>query len=262
MIILKPRFISRMLRLIAATGLLAIFSFTLYAYGQDQSAKSPKMNMATMDAQEPEVAHPFFTHMGMPDAVGIYSLRLGGLVTRAEDKTDADLAFHLETGLTDFIGVHLRNDGIRDRQHSEIMFQFAAIRSDDRMSGFSPLIEFEFATHSGGDQHVNTMVGFTTAIANPKYALNQVLHYDPRSDGVEGSAAFVVALSTQLYPVVELAGEGMPGEQPILNVLGGMKVRVNDGLLLGIALQAPITTRKDFSWQLVFQPEIEWGKMK
>lgn len=252
----------RKLRASALAGFIALVSFAMSAHGQDQHTQSSKMNMDNMDGEEQEVAHPFFTHMGVPEAVGVYSLRLGALVTSAEGKRDGDFAFHFETGLTKFIGVHLRNDGIVDRQHTELMFQFAAVRSEDGMSGFAPIIEFEFPTHSGGDQHINTLVGFSTALANSKTAFNQIVHYDPRTDMVEGSAAFVLKLGTRLFPVVELSGESMPGERPIINLLGGMKVRVNENLLLGIAIQAPVTGREDFSWQLVFQPDIEWGKMK
>ena len=250
------------LGLIVVAGFIVLVSFTLSAHGQDQPTQTSKMNMGKMDGEEQEVAHPFFTHMGMPEAVGVYSVRLGALVTRAEGDKEGDFAFHFETGLTKFIGVHLRNDGILDRQHTELMFQFAAVRSEDGMSGFAPIIEFEFPTRSGGDQRINTLVGFSTALANSKAAFNQIVHYDPRTDMVEGSAAFVMKLGTRLFPVVELSGEGMPGERPIINLLGGMKVRVNESLLLGIAIQAPVTGREDFSWQLVFQPDIEWGKMK
>jgi hypothetical protein len=252
----------RKLGQIALSGFMALVSFTLSAYGQDQPTQAPKMNMDNMDSVEQEIAHPFFSHMGMPEGVGVYSLRLGALVTSTEGNKDGDFAFHFETGLTKFIGVHLRNNGILNEQHTELMFQFAAVRSEDGMSGFAPIIEFEFPTHSGGDQHINTLVGFSTALANSKAAFNQVLHYDPRTETVEGSAAFVLKLGNRLFPVVEISGEGMPGERPIINLLGGMKVRVNESLLLGIGIQAPITGRKDFSWQLVFQPDIEWGKMK
>jgi hypothetical protein len=252
----------RKLGLIALAGFIALASFALSSYGQDHPTPAPKMKMGNMDGQEEEVAHPFYTHMGVPEAVGVYSLRLGALVTSAEGKRDGDFAFHFETGLTKIIGVHFRNDGIVDQQHTELMFQFAAVRSEVGMSGFSPIIEFEFPTHSGGDQNINTLVGFSTALANSKAAFNQIVHYDPRTDMVEGSAAFVLKLGIRLFPVVEISGEGMPGERPIINLLGGMKVRVNDNLLIGIAIQAPVTGNKDFSWQLVFQPDIEWGKMK
>jgi hypothetical protein len=200
--------------------------------------------------------------MGMPEGVGVFSIRLGGLVSRVDDKTNPDFAFHFETGLTMFIGVHIRNNGILNEQHTELMFQFAAVRSEDGMSGFAPIIEFEFPTHSGGDQHINTLVGFSTALANSKVAFNQVLHFDPWTETVEGSAAFVAKLGTRFYPVVEISGEGAHREQVIINLLGGFKVRVNKVLLLGLAVQASVTERKDFSWQLVFQPGMEWRMHK
>jgi hypothetical protein len=37
---------------------------------------------------------------------------------------------------------------------------------------------------------------------------------------------------------------------------------VNKLLLLGLAAQVPVTERKDFSWQLVFQPDLEWRMRK
>jgi len=43
-------------------------------------------------------------------------------------------------------------------------------------------------------------------------------------------------------------------------VNGGLKVRVNKNLMLGFAVQVPVTNRKDFSSQLVFQPDIEWRR--
>jgi hypothetical protein len=252
----------RKLGLIVVAGFIASVSFTLSMHGQDQPKEDPKMNMNNMDGKEQEVAHPFFSHMGMPEGVGVYSIRLGALATRTEDNTEGDFAFHIETGLTNFIGIHLRNDGILNQQHTELMFQFAAVSSEDGMSGFAPIIEFEFPTHSGGDQHINTLVGFSTALANSKAAFNQVLHYDPRTDMVELSGAFVFKLGARFFPVVEITGEFMPEELPLINLLGGLKFRVNENLLLGIAIQAPVTTNKDFFWQLVFQPDIEWGTMK
>ena len=233
---------------------------TMPVYGQEMKMDMPAGGKGMGDMEE--VAHPFFTHMGMPEAVGVYSIRLGGLVTSADGVRNGDFAFHFETGLSKFIGFHIRNDGIRDRQHSEMMFQFAAVRSENGMSGFSPIIEFEFPTHPGGDQHINTLVGFSSALTGANAAFNQIIHYDPRSDGVEGSASLVLKLGSFLFPVVEISGEAAPMEMPLINLLGGLKFRINDNLLIGVALQAPVTTRGDFSWQLVFQPDIEWGMTK
>ncbi len=258
--------------LVAPACFVALGLCGLSAYGQQapQSSNAPAASQhqdphaegKMMDDKETEVAHAFFTHMGVPEAVGVFSLRLGGLGTRAEGQTDGDFAFHFETGLTEIIGIHVRNDRFFDRPLTEVMFQFAAVRSKNGMSGFSPLIEFEIPTRSGGGKRIHSLIGFSTALANSRASFNQVLHYNPQEDMVDGSAAFVFKAGTRFFPVVEVLGEAMPDERPIINLLGGLKVRVNESLLLGVAVQAPVTGREDFSWQLIFQPDIEWGKMQ
>lgn len=229
------------------------------AGGQQPSSQSVQMGM---NDEEEEVAHPFFTHMGVPEGVGVFNLRLAGLATRADGRTKGDFAFHFETGLTKYLGLHIRNDSFLDRTRSEVMFQFAAIRSKNGMSGFSPIIEFEIPTRKGGGSRINTLVGFSTALGNKRAAFNQVVHYNPREDSMDASAAFVVKVGTQFFPVFEVLGEAMRGEKPIINLLGGLKVRVSKNLVLGFAVQAPVTKRRDFSSQLAFQPDIEWTRTR
>jgi hypothetical protein len=50
------------------------------------------------------------------------------------------------------------------------------------------------------------------------------------------------------------------GERPIISLLLGWKVRVNKSL--GVAFQVATTRRKDFSSQMVFQPDIEWRRAR
>lgn len=254
---------------------LTIFSITLVACaspdvvrqnspGADAAADTMSMDHKPEMAPKPgmnhehELAHPFLTHMGVPDAVGTYSVRFGGTATRADGNTKGDASFHLETGLTNSIGFHLRNDGVLNEQHTEAMFQFAALRSADKMSGFSPLIEFEFPTHSGGDRRVNTLVGFSTAWMNSDLAFNQVIHYDPKNDAVEGSASLVARWLTGVFPVVEIGGEAMRGEKPVVNVLGGLKYGLDKDTLIGIAIEKPITERNDFSSRVIVSLDHEW----
>jgi hypothetical protein len=210
-------------------------------------------------SDDEEIAHPFFTHMGMPEAVGIYSLRLAALATRMDGNTKGDFAFHFETGLSKIVGLHIRNDRFLDNTHTEIMFQFAVIRSKDGMSGFSPIIEFEIPTKKGVSR-INTLVGFSTAFVGSRFAFNQVLHYNPREDMVDGSAALVYKLSKKMFFVVEILGEKESDQQAIINLLGGVKIRVSKNLLLGIGYQHPITSNKGFSAQYIFQPDIEWKR--
>ena len=229
----------------------------LLVTGRPAAAQEAGMGSAQAD-EAAELPHPFFTHMGIPEGRGVWNLRTAGLATREERRTEGDFAFHLETGLTERIGLHVRNDRYLDRPQTEAMFQFAAIMSEDGMSGFAPLVEFEIPTRAEGGDRVSTLVGFTTALAGARAAFNQVVHYDPREDMVDASAALVVGVGERIFPVVEVLGEAGTGVRPVVNVLAGLKVRVGEGIVLGLAYQLPVTRNKEFSSQLVGMPEFEW----
>lgn len=240
------------------------------AYSQQMPQKKPTPAAGQEEAlpgdmggeDEEEIAHPFFTHMGVPEGVGVYNLRLAGLVNRADEVTKGDFGFHFETGLTKRIGLHVRNDSFLNRTRSEVMIQFLAIKSKDGMSGFAPIIEFEIPTRTGDGSRVHTLIGFSSALVNKRAAFNQVVHYNPREDSVDYSVALVLRAGKQYFPVFEVLGEGMRGDRPIVNLLGGLKVRLNKNLILGFAVQVPVTNRKDFSTQMVFQPDIEWSRAR
>lgn len=210
-------------------------------------------------SNDDEIVHPFFTHMGMPEAIGTYSLRTAALTTQMDGKTKADFAFHFETGLSKFVGLHIRNDRFLDNTHSEVMFQFAVIRSKDGMSGFSPLIEFEIPTKKGASR-INTLVGFSTALVRSRFSINQVLHYNPREDMLDGSIALVYKAGKRVFFVVEMLGNKMQDETAIINMLAGIKVKVYKNIVLGFGYQQPITNNKDFSSQYVLQPDMEWRR--
>lgn len=249
----------RLLRWPAASSLLALGAVALLGLAPPVAGQDPGMPPA---AEEAELPHPFFTHMGLPEGVGVFNLRLAGLATRADGKTEGDFAFHFETGLTRSIGLHVRNDRFLDLPRSEVMFQFAAFTSADGMSGFAPIIEFEIPTRSGSGSRINSLVGFTSTLANARLVFNQALHYDPREDGVDASAALVVGMWKRVFPVIEVLGEGARGERPVVNLLGGLKVQVREGIVFGIAYQFPVSSREDFSSQLVALPEFEWKRAR
>jgi hypothetical protein len=261
----------------SSLSLLLIIAFMLYAShvvqcqsmdsmpGMDMgaqqadTAKAAKSGPAAMamDTGTMDVAHPFYTHMGMPDAVGSYALRLSGVATRNGGSTKGDFGFHLETGLSKTLGFHIRNDRVRDNPHTEITFQFAAISSRDGMSGFSPFMEFEVPTHHG-EKTIYTLVGFSTAWATGNFALNQSLEYSPKEDVVEGSASAVVKVFDRFFPVAELIGGAARGAAPVGSALAGLKYRINGHLTAGLAYKLPLSTVKEFDSQVQVQTDIEW----
>ena len=207
-----------------------------------------------------EVAHPFLTHMGMPEGVGVYRLRLSGLSRREDGGNTGDFAFHFETGLTDSIGLHVRNDNFRNMPRTEVMFQFAVGKSRDGMSGWGPLIEFEIPTRPGGDR-IETLVGVAATLApGPLSIMSSTT--TPRMDMVDGSGALVVKLGRRWFPVVEVLGSAGADQRPVLTLLAGLKAQVNKVVVLGFAWQVPVTSNKEFSSQLVFQPDFGWTRMR
>lgn len=222
------------------------------------SATTTQPAMATAGQMTEEIPHPFFTHMGMPEAVGTYSLRTAALATNGvAGNTKGDFAFHFETGLSENVGLHIRNDRFLMNKSTEIMFQFPVIRSKNGMNGVSTLIEFEVPTNTS-QKRINTLVGFSSALGNSTVAFNQVLHYNPRLDMLDGSVALVFKASRKVFLVAEMLGTRMPGGKVILNPLVGVKIRVNKNVVLGLGYMRPITTNKDFSSQYIFQPDFGW----
>lgn len=220
---------------------------------------SPPQSMNAM--ADDEVAHPFFAHMGMPEGVGVYSLRLAGLSRRVDGETTGDFAFHFETGLTESIGLHVRNDNFRNMPRTEVMLQFAVAKGRNGMSGWGPLIEFEIPTRPGGNR-IETLVGGTATLANARAAFNHVIHYNPRMDMVDTSGALVAKLGTRWFPVLEVLGSARADQRPTIGVLVGLKVQANKLVILGFAWQVPISSNKEFSSQLVFQPDLGWTRMR
>ena len=207
-----------------------------------QSAMNMVNGMAVMVA-------PFITHMGMPHQPGAYNLRFAVLSTRVDKKSETDFALQFTTGLTKFVGLHL----VLQSDKTEIMFQFAALKSKNGMNAFSPLIEFEIPTHEG----INTQVGFASTLSNSHIAFHQVLHYGVKEKNFEGGAALVYKFSNSIFLVTELVGEKKLSEQASLNLLGGIKIRITNFLLLGFGVQFPVTTNRDFSSQFIFQPDLQ-----
>jgi hypothetical protein len=223
------------------------------------ATKSVVANPAKMSMGEEkmDMVHPFFTHMGLPDAVGHYALRLSGVATRDEGHTRGDFGFHLETGLTDRIGLHIRNDRVSHNAHTEIMLQYTALRSRDGMSGFSPFAEVEIPTHKD-ERHTYGLFGFSTMWSSHILELNQSVEYSPREEALEGSLSIVGKVNQHLFPVVEFILAAAKDVKPHNSIIGGLKYRINKYTVFGAGYQVPVTRAKEFGRQVLLQTDFEW----
>jgi hypothetical protein len=244
---------------------VALFLGLSSASGQEM--KGMKMDSSSvkqedmMDMQTPmSMPMAFFTHMGVPLSVGTYSLRAAALLNQYEGVTTGDCNFQFETGLSKTVGLFLGGDKLIADPTLEVMFQFLVFASKNGMSGLSPIIEFEFPLGEEAPRHFYTLVGIAGTFSNSRLGFNQVIHYSPLEDLVEGSASLVVKVSKRIFLVSEISGVVAKGAYPIYEVLGGVKVKLNKNFLLGFAFQLPLTENRDFSSQYVFQPNVLLGK--
>ncbi len=198
----------------------------------------------------------FFTHMGMPLNVGTYGLRVAALAVQNDGKTKTEFNFQFETGLSKTVGLFLGGEGLFEDPTLEAMFQFLVWKSKNGMNGFSPIIEFEFPLGKEAKRTVYTLVGVAATISNAHLAYNQVIHYSPLEDLAEGSGSLVAKVSKRVFLVSEISGVVQKDEQPIFNLLAGVKVKLNRNILLGFAYQLPLTSNRNYSSRYVFQPNL------
>ncbi len=204
-----------------------------------------------------EMVMPFFTHMGMPQAFGTHSLSLSGLRTSAGGRSTPDFSFQYMCGLSDRLGVNFRSDEFTTGNEAEVMFQYAAIRSMDGMSGISPMLEIEFPTRRSGSG-VKTVIGFSSALAQKHGTFDGAFHYNLFERKFEGSIAYVCQTMPSFFPIVELIGTAELREMPTLDILAGPKFRTGKNSMVGIAYQTPISSRKDFGSRFILQFDLKW----
>lgn len=228
--------------------------------GQSQDTTkrvAPNQEKMDMSDGEMEFVHPFFTHMGMPDPAGHYSLRLSGVATRVDGQTQGDFGFHLETGLMKRVGLHIRNDRVLNNAHTEIAIQYAAIQSEDGMKGLSPFAEVEIPTHKN-ERNTYLLVGFSTMWSAQRFELNQSIEYSPKEDAIEGSVAVVGKVGQRVFPVVEFVLATAKDIAPENSMIVGLKYQIIKPVALGLGYQFPVTEARGFTDQILLQTDLEW----
>ena len=218
---------------------------------------APNQEKMNISKSKMEFVHPFFTHMGMPDPVGQYSLRSSGVAARTEGRTQGDFGFHLETGLMKRVGLHIRNDRVLNNAHTEIAIQYAAIHSEDGMKGISPFVEVEIPTHKN-EHNTFVLVGLSTMWSAQRFEINQSIEYSPKEDAIEGSIAVVGKTDQRFFPVVEFVLATAKDIEAENSMIVGLKYQINKPIALGLGYQFPVTETKEFTQQVMLQTDLEW----
>lgn len=241
----------------------ALFSLLVGSVGHANEDAEHKhadwdVEKATQANDHHALVHPFLTHMGMPDNPGELNARIMSVEQRNGGLTNGTYGFHFESGVVDRLGVHLRNDAVKFHQNTELMLQYAVLRSASGLSGVSLIGEAEFPT---GPTRTKTKGGMGVSFAYillPVLAVNSVVHYIPSEKKTEWEIAFASTLTEKIFPVLEASGEKVKDGSGITNFLAGLKFKIPSGHALGVAYQVGTTGVRDFDSRLLLQADLSF----
>lgn len=243
-----------------ALNALLINSLTMADEGQHSSGwdVEKQASSTTKAGDHHAFVHPFLAHMGMPEGPSEVSVRLMSVEERNVGVAGGTYGFHFEVGIIDRLGLHLRNDAVKTHSKTEMMLQYAVLKSNDGLSGISLVAELEFPTGSTLSNRTEGLYGVSFAyLWVPALAINSTIHYNPDEKAAEWEIAFVGRLTEKIFPVLEFSGENTQ-EASLTSALFAWKFRVPDNNSLGVAYRIPITTNREFDSQLMLQAEFNF----
>lgn len=202
------------------------------------------------------LVHPFVAHMGMPDEPGEISVRLMSITERNAGMANGTYGFHLEAGVAERLGLHLRNDSIATHNNTELMLQYALLKSGE--NGIALIGEIEFPTGPTTDNQNKYLSGLSFAYYwNSILSVNSVVHYNAPEKMTEWEIAFVSRMTAKIFPVLEFRGEAMKAMSTTKALLA-LKFKLPQGNAIGLGYQIPISTIRDFDSQLISEVELNF----
>ncbi len=195
--------------------------------------------------------HPFLAHMALPDHVGEVSLRLTPFQQRMGAMTSSDIAFHVEAGLFQNVGLHVRNDALKSSGYSEVMLMYSFLHNADLSQGISIFGQISIPTGPVESNAYKGLFGISARETIPGLlVIDANIHFNPKDKMAEYEGAFVFKASEIFYPIIEIRGEVMEKETTVYS-LAGLKFKVADEIDWGIGLQLPISNVREYDTQML-----------
>lgn len=218
--------------------------------------------------------HPFLTHMGVPDPPGAASVRVTGIRRAGEVGVGEDASFHIEAGIFDRFGLHLRNDAITgtgvgepgeppEDHGTELMLMYTVLRDAASTRGLSIIGEVSAPTvkTEGPDATWAFGVGGEWMLGT-RLLFDGVVHVEPDTEEgdamVEYESTLVLRVGpSRIFALVETRGEF--GEGLGQNyLLPAVKVGLGSSAALGVGMQFPLTEAREYDRQAMFQLDMDF----
>lgn len=193
--------------------------------------------------------HPFLAHMSLPDPPGTMSLRITPFQQRQDSIVGQDLAIHIEAGLLPGLGIHIRSDGIKTSPYSEVMLMYSFLHDATYNNGLSVFGQVSIPTGSAKSNSLKYLFGLSGRLTAPKIlVIDANMHVNLADKMAEYESSFVFKASKMLYPELEFRGEITEHETSLYSLMG-LKFRIADEMAIGVGIQTPITTAREYDTQ-------------
>jgi hypothetical protein len=187
--------------------------------------------------------------MALPDKPGEMSLRSTLFQQREDSLVDQDLSLHVEAGLLPGLGIHIRNDGIKNSPYSEFMLMYSFLHDATFNNGLSVFGQISIPTGPTDSNALKYLFGLSGRITVPDIlVVDANMHVNLADNMAEYESSFVFKASQMLYPKLEFRGE-ITDEATSLYSLLGLKFRIADETALGIGFQVPISNEREYDMQ-------------
>lgn len=202
--------------------------------------------------------HPFLSHMALADSPGEVSFRLNGMQVRNAENLTTDFGYHIEAGIVKNLGIHLRSDGIKTNQFSEIMLMYNVLTDKSGDNGVSVFGQLSIPT---GSIQANTYkkflgIGARTTLY-PLLVFNGDVHYNFKDKTAEYEGSLVFKATDLIFPILEARGE-LTEENTSLYLLPAINFRIQKNQTIGLGFQIAVSEVREYDVQSLIQYGIEF----
>ncbi len=205
--------------------------------------------------------HPFFNHMGIPDMVGMVTTRITGYRQgHSGEKSTEDYGFHLEAGIYNRLGLHVRNNAIKESPRTDVMLMYAILQDSGAESGVSVFggALIPSGTIPEGQDDVIGAFGIAARKVFEEIAIfDGNVHYMPEMEMVEVGLSGIFKATNSLFPILEIEGELME-DATMFYLLPALKFKLKPEVFLGVGSQIALTSDKEFDTRALLQMDIAW----
>ncbi|BBG65652.1 hypothetical protein NNO_0949 [Hydrogenimonas sp.] len=242
---------------------LIVFGFSIASSPAfaDSDSTATAAGKGMMNEMSGGFPHPFFNHMGIPDMPGMVSARITAYRQgESGEASREDFGFHLEAGLYERLGLHIRNNEIRQSNRTDVMLMYAVVQDSKAESGISVFggALIPSGTVPEGEDSLIGAFGISGRQVFEDIAIfDGNVHYMPQMKMYEMGFSGIFKASKSLFPMIEIDGK-ITENRTMFYLFPALKFKLKPEVFLGVGSQFAISDQKEFDNRFLVQLDIAW----